>query len=73
MYILSSCCWLVEGNWLVQGKEDEVMVSFDVVSLFTKIPVDLAVRVAHSRLIDNPTLEDRALLSPDEISSLLYF
>ena len=54
-------------------QKDEVMVSFDVVSLFTKIPVDLAVSVAHSRLMDDPTLEDQTLLSPDEISSLLSF
>ena len=43
----------------------------DVVSLFTKVPVDLAVSAAHSCLVDDPTLEDSTLLSPNEISSVL--
>ena len=32
---------------------DRVFVSFDVVSLFTKIPVDLAIKVAKERLRNN--------------------
>ena len=31
-------------------KEDQVLVSFDVVSLFSNIPVDLAIKVATKRL-----------------------
>ena len=38
------------------------MVSFDVVSLFTKVTVDLATRVAHQRLTADPSLQ----LSPRE-------
>ena len=29
---------------------DQLLVSFDVISLFTKIPVDLAIKVATKRL-----------------------
>ncbi len=46
-------------------------VSFDVVSLFTKIPVDVAADVAYERLQEDPTLGDRTMLSPDQIKQLL--
>ena len=46
----------------IRGKtldaEDE-LVSFDVVSLFTKIPVDLAIEVAKKRLREDVSLEKR--------------
>ena len=49
------------------------MVSFDVVSLFTKVPTDLAIRVACQRLAEDPSLPERSALSPDEVVSLLKF
>ena len=52
-------------------KEDEVLVSFDVVSLFTRIPTNLAVQVACQRLQDDPSLPERTSLTPSEIVSLL--
>ena len=52
-------------------REDEVMVSFDVVSLFTCVPTDLAVQVACSRLEKNPTLPVRTVLLVDDIVNLL--
>jgi hypothetical protein len=36
-------------------KADQVLVSFDVVSLFTNIPVDLAIKVATKRLRQDAT------------------
>ena len=50
---------------------DEVLISFDVISLFTKIPIDLALEVARERLEDDTTLDDRTILSVDDILSLL--
>ena len=52
-------------------EKNEVLVSFDVVSLFTKIPTDLTIQAAHKRLLDDTTLDQRTSLTPGEITSLL--
>jgi len=54
-------------------REDEILVSFDVVALFTNVPVKLAVEVARCRLQTNDSLSSRTSLSPDELSKLLEF
>ena len=48
------------------------MVSFEVVSLFTKILVDLAIEVAKKRLREDPSLETRTSLPVDFLLDLLY-
>ena len=53
--------------------DDEVLVSFDVVSLFTNVPVKLATEVARHRLQSDDSLSSRMSLSPDELSQLLEF
>ena len=50
---------------------DEMMISFDVISLFTCIPTDLAVWIACLRLEDDTTLQDRTNLKTDDIADLL--
>ena len=48
-------------------------MSFDVVSLFTSIPVDLAVQIAAVRLENDQSLHERTSLSAKEIIELLEF
>jgi hypothetical protein len=43
-------------------KADQVLVSFDVVSLFINIPVDLAIKVETKRLRQDATLLQRTSL-----------
>ena len=49
------------------------LVSFDVVSLFTKIPVNLAVKVAEERLREDASLGQRTSLPVEDIIHLLSF
>ena len=51
----------------------EELVSFDVVSLFTKIPVDLAVKVAEERLREDASRGQRSSLPVEDIIHLLSF
>ena len=53
--------------------EDEVMVSFDVVSLFTAIPVNKACDYIRNKLNNDITLPSRTSLTTDDIISLLDF
>ena len=47
------------------------MVSFDVESLFTNVPIESAVQAALRKLESDPTLADRTTLTPAQIADLL--
>nr|XP_054761191.1 uncharacterized protein LOC129267566 [Lytechinus pictus] len=49
------------------------MISFDVESLFTNVPIEGACRVARERLTADNQLASRTSLTPEEISTLLEF
>lgn len=51
--------------------QGETLVSFDVVSLFMNVPVQLACSVAKVRLLQDATLSDCIALSPSEVVTLL--
>ena len=52
-------------------RPSDIMVSFDVVSLFTNVPTGEACLIAKERLTNDPTLCERTALSPDQIHDLL--
>ena len=54
-------------------QDNEIMVSFDVGSLFTDVPIEGAVQAARRKLESDPGLADRATLTPAEIGDLLDF
>jgi hypothetical protein len=71
--IVKNYCHFAE---FVRGKTlkaDQMLVSFDVVSLFTNIPVDLAIKVATKRLRQDAIFLQRTSLPVGDIIDLLSF
>lgn len=54
-------------------QDNKIMVSFDVESLFTNVPIDGAVQAMLQRLESDPSLADRMTLTPAQIADLLNF
>ena len=52
---------------------DEEIVSLDVVSLFTSIPVDLALEVIDHRLESNPSWQENTNLTKDQVVELTRY
>jgi len=57
----------------VKITSEDIMVSFDVVSLFTCIPTSLAISTALNRLKDDESLSERTKLTAEDICELLEF
>ena len=53
--------------------DNEIMVSFDVESLFTDVRIDAAVEAALQKLENDLSLADRTTLTPAQITDLLTF
>ena len=57
----------------VSLNEDDILVSFDVQSLFTSIPVEEAIKICEQRLKEDNPLLDRTITDVDTIICLLHF
>ena len=53
--------------------DNKIMVSFDVESLFTNVPIDAAVQAALLKFENDPSLADCTVLTPPQIADLLNF
>ena len=54
-------------------EQDEQLISHDVVSLFTKTPVDATIEIVRKRLLADKTLKKRTDLNISDIMALLTF
>ena len=51
--------------------ESEIIVSFDVKTLYTNVPIDKTLEVIGNKLINDQSLEERSVLSPEQITKLV--
>ena len=63
--------FFVERLQQIPLEEDDRLVSFDVVSLFTKVPVDEALQVIALQLHEDPTLAERTTIPAEDLCSLI--
>ena len=54
----------------LQVENEDKLISFDVKSLFTKVPIDLSLPIIDRRLREDNTLSDRTTLDPLTITML---
>ena len=72
-YTVKNSAFFVEKIRTMSVDPDEILVSFDVVSLFTCIPTHLAIDVVKERLDFDQSLPERTNLSIQNIIALLKF
>ena len=72
-YTVKNSVSFVEKIRTMSVDPDEILVSFDVVSLFTCIPTHLAIEVVKERLDFDQSLLERTNLSIQNIVALLQF
>lgn len=57
----------------IQLMDDEVMVSFDITSLFTNIPMQLALESLERMIVNDETLNGRTKIQPKDLMELVNF
>ena len=66
---LQKICKFISSQKIVNNS---ILVSFDVVSLFSSIPINRAIEVARKRLLADDSLEERTYLTVDEVCKLEF-
>jgi hypothetical protein len=69
-HVVNSKEFVTKMEHIRLGKND-ILVSFDVVSLFTNVPVEEACTIAKERLLSDITLSQRTNFSPENVHDLL--
>ena len=54
----------------LQVENEDKLITFDVKSLFTKVPIDLSLQIIDRRLREDNTLSDWTTLDPPTITML---
>ena len=54
-------------------EDTDVLVSFNVTALFTKVPVDKSLDIIMDRLLTDPDLPSRTMMTPAQVRALLSF
>jgi retron-type reverse transcriptase len=70
-YALKNSAELVEQLSQCKLDEADVMVLYDVTSLFTRVPVDRSLDVIFDKLNKDNTLDSRTNMSPSQVHDLL--
>ena len=69
-HVVNSKEFVTKMEQIRLGRND-ILVSFDVVSLFTNVPVEEACNIAKEILLSDITLSQRTNLSPENVHDLL--
>ena len=70
-YTVMNSTKFVERLQEVRIRPEDLLVSFDVTSLFTQVPIDEALEVVRARLTKDPTLTDRTCIPVPQLVELI--
>ena len=72
-YALKNSAEMVKDLGESQLGDTDVLVSFDVTALFTRVPVDKSLEIISDRLHTDPDLSSRTMMTALQVKSLLSF
>ena len=70
-YALQNSAAMVKDLGETTLEDTDVLVSFDVTALFTKVPIDKSLEIIYNKLVSDEDLSTRTTLTPTQIRDLL--